>query len=49
MGIPPTGKEVTMGSIDIVRIEGGQIAERWGEGDTMGMMQQLGVVPSPGG
>lgn len=48
MGIPPTGKTVKMGVIDILRLEGGQFVERWGEADTMGMMQQLGVVPPPG-
>ncbi|MGB3717447.1 MAG: ester cyclase [Candidatus Promineifilaceae bacterium] len=49
MGVPPTGKTITIGLIDIFRVEGGQLAEHWGESDTMGMMQQLGVVPSPGG
>jgi predicted ester cyclase len=49
MGIPPTGKTVTMSLIDIHRMEGGQIAERWGESDAMGMMQQLGVAPPPPG
>lgn len=48
MGVPPTGKTVTIGVIAIIRLEGGQLVERWGESDTMGMMQQLGVVPMPG-
>ena len=48
MGVPPTGKTVMIGLIDIIRMEGGQLAEHWGESDDMGMMQQLGVVPSPG-
>ena len=48
MGVPPTGKTVTIGVITIIRLEGGQLVERWGESDTMGMMQQLGVVPMPG-
>lgn len=47
MGVPPTGKTVTMSLIDIIRIKGSQLAEHWGESDTMGMMQQLGVVPAP--
>ena len=34
--------------IDIFRIVGGKIVERWGEADMLGMMQQLGVVPAPG-
>ena len=48
MGIPPTGKQMTMGVITIERIEGGKIAEQWGEADMLGLMQQLGVMPPPG-
>jgi predicted ester cyclase len=48
MGIPPTGKKVTAEVIDIVRIEGGKIVERWGLVDMLDVMQQLGIVPSPG-
>ena len=48
MGIAPTGKQVTVTGICIDRIVGGKIAEEWGEMDNLGMMQQLGVVPSPG-
>ena len=43
MGVPPTGKTVTIGIVYIFRMDGGQIVERWGEADTMGMMQQLGM------
>lgn len=48
MGIPPTGKQVTVTGIEISRFAGGQIVESWGQFDQMGMMQQLGVVPEPG-
>lgn len=47
MGIPPTGKHVTVTGIGIDRISGGRIVESWGEFDALGMMQQLGVVPMP--
>ena len=47
MGIPPTGKPVTVTLIDVNRIEGGKLAERWAEADMLGMLQQLGVVPGP--
>lgn len=47
MGVPPTGKTVTVGVVDILRMEGGQIVERWGQADLLGMMQQLGVGPQP--
>ena len=46
MGIPATGKSISMGAIAIIRIEDGMIVERWGETDVLGMMQQLGVMPS---
>ncbi|MEE8472851.1 MAG: ester cyclase [Dehalococcoidia bacterium] len=48
MGIPPTGKQLTMMAIAIHRIAGGKIVENWLQADMLGMMQQLGVVPTPG-
>jgi len=48
MGIPATNKAITVRSIGIVRVSGGKIVEEWENYDEMGMMQQLGVVPSPG-
>jgi steroid delta-isomerase-like uncharacterized protein len=47
MGIPPTGQRVSIGLIDIVRIVDGQVVEHWSMGDNLGMMQQLGVIPTP--
>jgi steroid delta-isomerase-like uncharacterized protein len=46
MGIAPTGKQVTWTLIFIRRFKGGKIAEQWTESDSLGTMQQLGVVPS---
>ncbi|HXF70879.1 MAG TPA: ester cyclase [Thermoflexus sp.] len=48
MGVPPTGKSVSFGVIDILRIAGGKIVEHWGQMDSMGLMQQLGAIPTPG-
>ena len=48
MGIPPTGKHVTITGIDINRFVGGKSVEHWVEMDTLGMMQQLGVIPPLG-
>jgi steroid delta-isomerase-like uncharacterized protein len=47
MGIPPTGKSISIGEINILRFAEGKIAEYWGQTDMMGMMQQLGVIPAP--
>jgi predicted ester cyclase len=48
MGIPPSGRSVSMGLIDIVRVSEGRVVEHWSMGDSLGMMQQLGVIPQPG-
>jgi predicted ester cyclase len=48
MGMPPTGRVVSMGLIDIVRVSDGRVVEHWAMGDSLGMMQQLGVIPQPG-
>lgn len=47
MGIPPTGKQVTLAGIVIDRFSGGQIVEEWEIADALGLMQQLGVIPAP--
>jgi len=48
MGIPPTGKQIAVWGIAIDRLEGGKIVESWVVYDQYGMLQQLGVIPSPG-
>ena len=47
MGMPATGKQLMMTGISILQIEDGKIAEEWGEMDFMGLMQQIGAIPSP--
>jgi steroid delta-isomerase-like uncharacterized protein len=47
-GVPATGERVVGGGIAIERIKDGKIAERWAQPDRLGLMQQLGIVPSPG-
>jgi steroid delta-isomerase-like uncharacterized protein len=49
MGMPPTGKQVTVTGITIARIEDGKLQEDWSNWDTLGMLQQLGVVPALAG
>ena len=46
MGIPPTGNHITFSGIYIARIADGKIVEHWGEEDSIGLMQQLGVLPA---
>jgi len=45
-GIAATGKQGTVTGITIDRFQGGKIAEVWTNWDTLGLMQQLGVVPA---
>jgi predicted ester cyclase len=47
MGIAPTGKEVTMSGIEILRIADGKLVEMWNQEDVLGMMRQLGAIPEP--
>jgi steroid delta-isomerase-like uncharacterized protein len=47
MGVGPTGNQVEITGISISRIEGGKIAEDWINYDALGMMQQMGAIPSP--
>ena len=47
MGVPATGKRVSFGVIDIIRITNGKVAEHWGQMDSMSLMQQLGAIPAP--
>ena len=46
MGIPATGKPVTLTGITIFRVAGNKIVEEWTEMNQMSLMQQLGVIPS---
>jgi steroid delta-isomerase-like uncharacterized protein len=48
MGMPPTGKRVTVTYIDILRVAEGKFVEHWAQLDQLGMMQQLGAIPARG-
>jgi predicted ester cyclase len=43
MGIAPTGKEVTLTGIAILRFANGKIVEHWANPDAIGLLRQLGV------
>ena len=44
---PPTGNRMEITGISIERISEGKVVESWDNYDAMGMMQQLGFIPSP--
>ncbi|WP_299492718.1 ester cyclase [Acaryochloris sp. IP29b_bin.137] len=47
-GLPPTGQRIKLDVMHIDRLEQGEIVEHWGQGDALGLMQQLGIVFLPG-
>ena len=48
LGVPATGRVVTFQAVDIFRLTGNKIVEQWVIIDALGLLQQLGAIPSPG-
>jgi steroid delta-isomerase-like uncharacterized protein len=46
-GIAPTGKPVTITGMAFHRVVDGKIMELWAEEDWLGVMQQIGALPTP--
>jgi predicted ester cyclase len=46
MGITPTGKRIRVEGMNFYRLEDGQVTDIWAQFDGVGLMQQLGVMPS---
>lgn len=46
IGIPATGKPIDVSAIAILQIADGKVAELRAVFDQMGMMQQLGIIPT---
>jgi steroid delta-isomerase-like uncharacterized protein len=44
MGLPATGKQISVEAVDIGRVENGQAKERWGGLNMYSMLTQLGVI-----
>ena len=44
--IPPTGKTVSWTGTATFRVVNGKVAERWANADTLGLLQQLGAIPT---
>jgi predicted ester cyclase len=47
MGMPPTGREVSITFMNIDRFAGDKLIEHRAEADMAGLMQQLGAIPAP--
>jgi steroid delta-isomerase-like uncharacterized protein len=46
-GIPATGNKVEVTATVFYRVEDGRLAEGWINRDDVGLMRQLGVIPTP--
>ena len=44
-GIAPTGNRIEVRGLQLGRFVDGQIVERWGSSDELGILQQLGAAP----
>jgi steroid delta-isomerase-like uncharacterized protein len=49
VGIPATGRRAQTSGVDFYRMQGGKQAEHWGDPAMASLLQQLGVLPAPGG
>ena len=48
MGVEATGNQVSVKAMEMVRIAGGQMVDRWGNTDQLGLLDQLGALPPIG-
>jgi len=47
MGMPATGRHISVEAVDIGRVENGRAKERWGGLNMYSMLTQLGAIPAP--
>jgi predicted ester cyclase len=45
-GIPPTGQEISFSAMDFITLIDSKVAEEWEIADNMGLMQQIGAIPT---
>jgi steroid delta-isomerase-like uncharacterized protein len=48
LGVPASGKPLTFRALVLQRVVNGKIQESWLEMDMLGLMQQMGALPTPG-
>ncbi|HMI10340.1 MAG TPA: ester cyclase [Bradyrhizobium sp.] len=46
-GVPPTGKKIEVKAMNIYRFSNDKILEEHGQPDLLGLLQQIGAVPTP--
>jgi predicted ester cyclase len=47
MGIPPSGKSISIVGIEEFRIADGKVVAFWHQDDLLGLLMQLGALPAP--
>ena len=47
MGIAPTSKTIEIVGMDVIPVVEGRCTDHWGVFDQLGMLQQIGVIPTP--
>jgi steroid delta-isomerase-like uncharacterized protein len=46
LGAPPTGRKIEVKAMNFYRLSGGQFVEEHGQPDLLGLLQQIGAMPS---
>jgi predicted ester cyclase len=46
LGVPATGNKIAVQALNIYRLSGGKIVEEYGQPDLLGLMGQIGALPS---
>ena len=46
-GTPPSGKRMTITGMTITRYASGKLEEDWANYDALGLLQQIGAIPTP--
>jgi predicted SnoaL-like aldol condensation-catalyzing enzyme len=49
VGVPASGADIIMRSIDIWRVENDRFVEHWDEPNLLEVFQQMGAIPAPRG
>ena len=47
LGVPPTGKTIAVQAMNFYRLAAAQFVEERGQPDLLGLLQQIGAVPTP--
>ncbi|KAG0263564.1 hypothetical protein BGZ95_003778 [Linnemannia exigua] len=46
-GVPPTGKKISVQAMNMYRLSNGMFIEEHGQPDMLGLLKQIGAIPSP--